>query len=191
MPSWFLAPDFTFRRNGPIRLGTVLKDPLLPTLILASKDNGLPADLKLPPEGKIEETDHEHHRDAGAGGRLKLWVDFLQLASGSVGASADVSHNRAFGKVDHEVWSFDSELSSACLEAIVAAPEVRKHINSGFLRRKDVYIITGGSNLECVEVTPQVLREGLEGKAEVLEHGAGGEDVWVSVQSRLPGHSGT
>lgn len=275
MPFWFLSPDFTFQRNGPIRLGTVLKDPLRPTLILASKDNGLPANLDLPLEGSIEETNHEHRRGAGAGTGLKLWANFLEIVSASIGASADVSRNCDFGRVDHEVWSFDRELSDACLKAIVDVPKIRKYIDSGFLARKPVYIITGvrivktsftvstasettatgegsasmndptgtvpvtaggegnarvtksagdsyatapgivfayrvhvirakgdgevdeelfshkkafmtgigGSDLECVEVTPQVLRECLEGKAEVNEHDVGGDDVWISASS--------
>ncbi|KAH8898149.1 hypothetical protein GQ53DRAFT_678171 [Thozetella sp. PMI_491] len=281
MRSWFLAPDFTFRKNGVIRLGTVLEVPWDPTGILASKNNGLPADLQLPPEGKIDEANHEHTTDAGKSGGLKLWADFLELASASVGASADTSHNLTFGKVDHEVWTFDSELGDACLKALVATPKVRKYIDSGFIRRKDVYVITGvriakssftvsttsetaisgeasasapipasgviqitaggeanarvtrsvghsyetapdivfayrvhvvrtkgdgevseklfrskkaflteasGSELECLEVSSDVLRQCLGGDVEILEHAAGDEDVWISVSSRLSGH---
>lgn len=273
MPFWFLAPDFTFRRDGPIRLGTVLKDPLRPTLILASKSNGLPADLELPPEGSIEEANHEHHRGAGTGAGLKLWADFLQVASASICASADVDLNRDFGMVDHEVWSFDREMSKASLKSITNVPDIQKYINSGFLRRKPIFIITGiriaktsftvsttaettitgqssasvsdptgtvpwtvggeanaqmtrsvgdsyatapgivfayrvhvirtkgdgeveeelfshskafmtvddGSGFECVEVTPCVLREGFEGKVEVHQHDAGGDNYWISA----------
>lgn len=143
MGYWFLAPDFTFRKDGPIRLGTVLGDPLRPTLILASEGNGLPDDLELPPQGSIEETAHEHNRDAATSGRLALWADFLQTASASASASADLSRNRDFGKVDHEIWSFDREFSDASLKKIASVPKVYKHIHSGFLSRRPVYVITG------------------------------------------------
>ncbi|KAJ5698404.1 hypothetical protein N7462_000409 [Penicillium macrosclerotiorum] len=143
MRFWFLAPDFTFRKNGTIRLGTVLEHPLRPTQILASQGNGLPADLDLPSKRSFIERNHEHSSDSDMSVGTKLWATFLEVASPAVGMSVDLSRNRDFGKVDHEVWTFDHELGDKCLKDIVTAPKIQKYIESGFLGRKPVYIITG------------------------------------------------
>ncbi|KAK0627617.1 hypothetical protein B0T14DRAFT_535360 [Immersiella caudata] len=142
MGLWFLAPDFTFTREGVIRLGTVLRDPCCPTLTLATKHTGLPADLPLPPEESIDEANHQHRASADVGMAQKLWARFLRSASASISASASRSQSQVFGNVDHEVLQFKHELGDACLKAIVAVPKVRKHIDSGFLSRKPVFVIT-------------------------------------------------
>ncbi|KAJ5996787.1 hypothetical protein N7522_008447 [Penicillium canescens] len=143
MPFWFLPPDFTSRKDGAIRLGTVLEHPLRPMSILASQGNGLPADLDLPSKGSIIERNHEHPRGADVSVGMKLWAAFLEIASGTAETSVNLSRNRDFGKVDHEVWTFDRELSDKCLKEIMAVPKVQKYVDSGFLGRRPVYVITG------------------------------------------------
>lgn len=143
MPFWFLAPDFTSRKDGAIRLGTVLEHPLRPMSILASQHNGLPEKIDLPPRGSIIERNHEHTRGSDVSFGMKLWAAFLEVITASAESSVDLSRNRNFGKVDHEVWTFDHELSDKCLKEITAVPKIQKYMDSGFLSRKPVYIITG------------------------------------------------
>ncbi|KAM5442402.1 hypothetical protein MferCBS31731_002280 [Microsporum ferrugineum] len=143
MPLWFLPPDFTYRKDGAIRLGTVLEHPLRPLSILASEGNGLPADLDLPEEESIVERNHEHPREAGVSIGMKLWSAFRKVASTGAEMSVDRSRVHDFGKVDHEVWAFNRELSDRCLEGIVSVPKVRKYMDSALFGRKPVYIITG------------------------------------------------
>ncbi|CAG8929682.1 unnamed protein product [Penicillium salamii] len=143
MPFWFLPPDFTFSKDGAIRLGAVIEHPLRPLSILASEGNGLPADIDLPAKCSIVERGHEHSRGAERSVGMNLWATFLELASSTMEASVELARNRDFGKVDHEVLMFNRELGDKCLKRIMAVPKVRKYVDSGFFGRKPVYIITG------------------------------------------------
>ncbi|KAM5429007.1 hypothetical protein McaMca56_008199, partial [Microsporum canis] len=139
----FLPPDFTYRKDSAIRLGTILKHPLRPLSILASEGNGLLADLNLLEEESIVERNYKYPREAGVSIGIKLWSTFRKVVLTRAEISVDRSRVYNFGKVDHKVWAFNRKLSDRYLEGIVLVPKVRKYIDSALFGRKPVYIITG------------------------------------------------
>ena len=110
-----------------------------------------------------------------------LWTRFLQFIPASVSSSSHQASARDFGKVDHEIVQFAHEFSAATLAALVGLPRVRKYIDSGFLARKPVFVITGVRIARTSFAVSDVARSGrgVSGKAGVSVGEALGGGVGV------------
>ncbi|TDZ33082.1 hypothetical protein C8035_v006262 [Colletotrichum spinosum] len=142
MPTWFLPPDFTYKPDGLLKLGTVIKHPSDPTQILASPNN-FPSPLALPKVETLIERNHTHSKSADRSVGFEIFAKFVEIAS----ASSNVSINRRqaleYSTVDHEIRSFASTISRDTLETVTNLPQVRNYINRGMFGKRPVYMITG------------------------------------------------
>ncbi|PYI02929.1 hypothetical protein BO78DRAFT_400188 [Aspergillus sclerotiicarbonarius CBS 121057] len=138
---WFLTHDFDTRKDGPIQLGTVLEKPVRPKDILASPGNGLPDDLVLPSKRSFIEGYHTHEYTRGqkAPEGIRVWNAFLDMMRDGTEEELIVDIKRGFGKVDHEVWTFDGELDDQCLKDILLVPKVKAYMKS---IGKSVFVVT-------------------------------------------------
>lgn len=141
--TWFLfpGPDFTFKPDGLLRLGTVIEHPKDPTKILlqAASCQG----LKLPGVTTITETNHTHSRTLDRSFAANIFAKIFSNASVSFGMDAETDHSLSFGTVDHEVQQFDDVLSEACLRRLVSESSARSHMDSGIFGKRPLYIVTG------------------------------------------------
>lgn len=143
--TWFLPPDFTFLENGPIQLGTVISHPKRPTLVLLHPDeiSATTPPINLPPIQVLVESNHSHagNRNISIGG--EIWGNFVQLVSASAKLDIELRKNVQYGVVDHEVHSFVRPFTRDTLTAIIAQPDVRKHMDAGLWGKRPVYIVSG------------------------------------------------
>ncbi|EFY84985.1 hypothetical protein MAC_08969 [Metarhizium acridum CQMa 102] len=144
--TWFLPPDFTFRPEGEIRLGTILKDPGRPTLSITTVGPNETPSLVLPEVEYLIETAHRHGTEANQSINAGFFAKFVELATGS--GNVDVARflDRTFGTVDHVVHQFSGALSPATVKAIVNLDQVKKYVNGGkfgWARKRPVYIVSG------------------------------------------------
>lgn len=142
--TWFLipGPDFTFKPDGPLRLGTVIKHPKDPSQVLlqaASQQN--PA-IVLPSIETTQEASHRHSRSKQMSFSTNLFAKLHALASSSGNSDIETESRIELGGVDQEVRQFSETLSPACLSAIVADPIVRRHVDSGIFGKRPCYIVT-------------------------------------------------
>lgn len=154
--TWFLipGPDFTFKPDGPLRLGTVIKHPKDPSQVLlqaASQQN--PA-VVLPAVETTQEASHRHSRSKQRSFTANLFAKLHAVASLSGNSNIEAESSIELGGVDQEVRQFSETLSPACLAAIVANPIVRQHVDSGIFGKRPCYIVTSlRVNLQPMSVT--------------------------------------
>ncbi|PYI26890.1 hypothetical protein BP00DRAFT_429899 [Aspergillus indologenus CBS 114.80] len=74
---------------------------------------------------------------------MKWWMDFLSMVSLTGQRSGGRATTSEYGTTDHEVWVLDRTLSDRCVEAILEVPAVRKYRESGYLRDRPIYVVTG------------------------------------------------
>ncbi|KAL8366546.1 hypothetical protein RB595_010415 [Gaeumannomyces hyphopodioides] len=140
---WFLPPDFTFRADGPLRLGTILPYPTRPTLVLASPDE-IQAEIQLPPTSSdVVEPNHAHGNKKGYYAGFGLLARFVDVVTGSASLDFDRRNAQGYSSADHQVHSFTAPVSKAAAKTIVALPDVRKHIDGGLFGKRPVYIVSG------------------------------------------------
>lgn len=128
--TWFLPPDFTFRPDSELALGTVIRHPKRPTLSLASLNADLPPHVTLPPVNISSEANHNHGTGSNQSFGAEILSKFAHLAS-SAGLNVMYDKERIFDNVDHEIRTYDSALSPETLEAIMELPRVREYMKYG------------------------------------------------------------
>lgn len=141
--TWFLfpGPDFIFKPDGPLRLGTIIEHPKNPTKILlqATSCQG----LELPRVTTINETNHSHSRTLDRSFGANIFARFFGNASAFLSVDSERDHSLSFGTVDHEVQQFADMISESCLKKLVSESSVRSHLDSGVFGKRPLYIVTG------------------------------------------------
>jgi hypothetical protein len=144
MPAtWFLAPDFTFTADGPLRLGMVLPHWSRPTTVLADLCSNTISDVNLPNVTIIIEKNHTHDRNQSRSNGFDIWSKFEGFASASVSADLGKDTSVNYSHADHEIRSFSEPLMPDTVAAIANLPAVRSHIESGMFGKRAVYVVTG------------------------------------------------
>lgn len=142
--TWLLipGPDFTFKPDGPLRLGTVIKHPKDPSQVLFQAASQKSPAIDLPAVAKTQEASHRHIRGKDRAFGINLFARLLEVASISGNSDVESKSTIEFGVVDQEVQQFSETLSPASLAAIVADPIVRRHVDSGIFGKRPCYIVT-------------------------------------------------
>ncbi|SCV46961.1 uncharacterized protein FFB14_09499 [Fusarium fujikuroi] len=140
MKSWFLAPDFTFTPDGPLRLGAVIPHPSRPTQTLASPRTDA---ITLPEVQTLVETNHSHSNDVTRTAGVNLFAKFVELASASIGYETSRRNALAYGTVDHEIRSLAAPFTREFLQSIIRTEAVQEHIHSAVFGKRTVYFVSG------------------------------------------------
>ncbi|CCT74226.1 uncharacterized protein FFUJ_10269 [Fusarium fujikuroi IMI 58289] len=140
MKSWFLAPDFTFTPDGPLRLGAVIPHPSRPTQTLASPRTDA---ITLPEVQTLVETNHSHSNDVTRTAGVNLFAKFVELASASIGYETSRRNALAYGTVDHEIRSLAAPFTREFLQSIISTEAVQEHIHSAVFGKRTVYFVSG------------------------------------------------
>jgi hypothetical protein len=144
MPAtWFLAPDFTFTTDGPLRLGMVLPHWSQPTTVLADLCSSTIGEFNLPNVTTIVERNKAYDRNQSRSNGFDVWSKFEGFASASISTDygKDISIN--YGITDHEIRLFSDPLMPETVAAIANIPAVRAQIESGMFGRRAIYVVTG------------------------------------------------
>jgi hypothetical protein len=144
MPAtWFLAPDFTFTADGPLRLGMVLPHWSQPTTVLADLCSNTISEVSLPNVTKIIEKNHAYDRNQSRSNGFDVWSKFEGFASASVSTDLGRDTSVNYSQADHEIRSFSDPLMPDTVAAIANIPAVRSQIDSGIFGKRAVYVVTG------------------------------------------------
>jgi hypothetical protein len=138
-PTYMLAPNWTFRPNGPIALGNIVVDPFKPHRVLTKPDSSKPSPL-------TETTTDENwrlHLGKDRTVNLSLWVRFLQNIGFNVGTDHDKSTSADYIMESLETTYYTEEPSIEEVNERVMDPKVRKLMRVDNLLSKPVYMITG------------------------------------------------
>jgi hypothetical protein len=134
MPAtWFLAPDFTFTADGPLRLGMVLPHWSQTTTVLADLFSNTISDFNLPNITTIIEKDNAYDRNQSRSNGFDIWSKFEGFASASISADLGKDTTINYSKTDHEIRFFSDPLMPETVAAIAKIPAVRAQIESGML----------------------------------------------------------
>lgn len=144
-PTYLLAPNFTFKPSGPIRLGNIIADPLRPHRILTSVDGeALDDPHRYPHVERVTEFSRMVARGKGSDVSMAVWARFLQVAGGGMSGERATRVSAEYTMESLVTEYFVQDPEPVEIAARVAQPRVRD-IMSGtrFSRAQPVYMING------------------------------------------------
>ncbi|WYZ37656.1 hypothetical protein EsH8_II_001162 [Colletotrichum jinshuiense] len=136
--TYILAPNFTYKPNGPIQLGSIVIDPFRPAKSLST--------LKSPPNFEtVVEREHELSRENSRSLNLSIWASFIEAVSSNAGISRSSEGTQTFSIEELETRYLATEILDNDLELLkrLKEPRVMAAIKSGLFSNAPVYLITG------------------------------------------------
>ncbi|KAE8448459.1 hypothetical protein EG329_009524 [Mollisiaceae sp. DMI_Dod_QoI] len=133
--SYLLAPNFTFRAEGPIRLGSIIADPFTPDLVLTAMDPARKSTIYTVSEAILSFI-HSKRR----GGALGAWIEFLEFASVKFDVSTSSEAESRYRMTEMETSYFYPTEEE--IKARVEDKKVKRAMEQG-LFGSPVYMITG------------------------------------------------
>ncbi|KAL0259224.1 hypothetical protein SLS55_006729 [Diplodia seriata] len=149
--TYLLAPNFDFRPDGPIALGNIIADPFRPHRVLTKAD---PSTVQ-PETETIFQDDFVTHHSAGHGVSLSIWAEFLASVGINLGTDLTKDSNTEYNMSSLKTVYFKDALSEQELHQRVNVPRVRNVLQSGHIRSRPVYMITGIKIAENLEVATE------------------------------------
>lgn len=137
-PTYFLAPNWTFRPGGRIQIGNIIVDPLLPHKVLVKPDEIIP----LPTE-TAQESNWQLATETIRSLSLNVWAAFLYTIGVKVGASRLHVKSGQFTMDSLVTESIKDDPSEAYINALCENSQVRPFMRLDHLLCKPVYIVTG------------------------------------------------
>lgn len=137
--TYLLAPNFTFRPDGPIALGNIIADPFAPHRVLTAPD----ASKFAPAIETAVEHDYAIHRNAKHGVSLSIWAQFLETVKGSVGTDYSKSTSTEYTMSALKTRYFRTEPTEEEISARINVSKIRNVMRFGSVRSKPVYMVTG------------------------------------------------
>lgn len=136
LKTYILAPNFTFERDGPIRLGNIIADPFRPTKVLSTLSHE-------PLTAKHTDFECSFTREKSRSLRGGVWAQFLQTASASVGGGGERATTSEYTMDSLETVRLKQDPSDEEAAARSREPKVQAAIKSGLSGAAPVYIVTG------------------------------------------------
>ncbi|KAF2851861.1 hypothetical protein T440DRAFT_467122 [Plenodomus tracheiphilus IPT5] len=136
LKTYLLAPNFTFEPDGPLRIGSIIADPLRPTKILHSFQTN-------PTIAKHVDLDGCYARTDSRAVHGEIWAQFLQTAS--LDLHIDVSQDVQTQYTMDSLITLRLKEDPTDEEAtnLVQHPKIKATINAGLTGSAPVYMITG------------------------------------------------
>ncbi|KAI2629424.1 hypothetical protein GGS21DRAFT_224038 [Xylaria nigripes] len=137
--AYILAPDLTFRRDGPIALGNIIADPFNPDVLLATPDGDKP----LPPIESITHYNYERESTSVLSVGFSVWAQVLQSLGGSIGTRIEKSKRTRHTMDALETRYFRTQPTEQEIHERVNKPEVREAIRANCLFSRSIYMVVG------------------------------------------------
>ncbi|KAH0528172.1 hypothetical protein TsFJ059_003067 [Trichoderma semiorbis] len=136
-PTYLLAPNWTYRPNGPIALGNIIVDPFRPQSAISKPTRPLPETEIVTENNWIFET--EKIRSVN----VSIWTRLFNQLSIKLGPNRQRADTVKIVMRSLETTYFRDEPSMQDIQAIAKEPIVRQFLNAGGLLRSPVYMVTG------------------------------------------------
>ncbi|GJC88680.1 hypothetical protein ColLi_11518 [Colletotrichum liriopes] len=136
--TYILAPNFTYKPNGPIQIGSIIADPFRPAKSLSQ--------LTVPPVVEtVVESNHEASRQTGRSLKLSLWAHVLNVAGAGIGASGtrDAADSISIERLETRYLAQDPADDDPELALRLREPRVQAAIMAGLYGRAPVYLVSG------------------------------------------------
>jgi hypothetical protein len=137
--TYLLAPNFTFRPDGPIALGNIIADPFKPKRALSTLDPLKPS----PAIETILDYDYIINREKGQNSHLGVWLRFLETLRAGLQAKHGHEVLTQYKMDSIETSYFKSDPTEEEIAERVKTPRVRTAMRSGIFGSRPVYMITG------------------------------------------------
>ncbi|KXX82244.1 hypothetical protein MMYC01_200420 [Madurella mycetomatis] len=138
-PTYFLAPNWTFRPDGPIALGNIIANPLKPHIVLTTPDPTRP----LPATTTVSESDWKLVDESGRALSLSLWANFLESIQLKFGALHGKKLRTEYSIDKLETTYFRDGVTSELVMERVKDPVIKELMKPESILSKPVFMITG------------------------------------------------
>ncbi|KAL7959266.1 hypothetical protein V8C34DRAFT_280246 [Trichoderma compactum] len=136
-PTYLLAPNWTYRPNGPIALGNIIVDPFRPQYAISRPTKPLSETETATENNWIFET--EKIRSVN----VSIWTRLFNQLSVKLGPNRQRTDTVKIVMKSLETTYFRDEPSMQDIQAIATEPMVRSILNADSLFRSPVYMVTG------------------------------------------------
>jgi hypothetical protein len=137
--TYLLAPNWTFRPDGPIGLGNIIANPLKPHIVLTRPD---PA-AQQPETTTVSESDWKLVDEGGRTLSLSLWATFLEGIQLKLGAEQSKSLRTEYSIETLETTYFRDGVTSELIMERAKDPIIRALMKPDSILSKPVFMITG------------------------------------------------
>jgi hypothetical protein len=138
-PTYFLAPNWSFRPGGKIAIGNIVRHPLKPHMVLTKPDPAMPA----PETETTTETNWRLSVETATNLSLSLWGAFLQVFRANISANRERSNTSNFTMTSLDTISFSENPSSDDIKKRCNDPRVREYMRLDSTLCSPVYMVTG------------------------------------------------
>ncbi|KKO98446.1 hypothetical protein THAR02_09457 [Trichoderma harzianum] len=136
-PTYLLAPNWTYRPNGPIALGNIIVDPFRPQYAISKPTKPLPEIETATENNWIFET--EKIRSVN----VSIWTRLFNHLSIKLGPNHQRADTVKIVMKSLETTYFRDEPSIQDIQAIAKEPMIHNFLNTDGLFRSPVYMVTG------------------------------------------------
>ncbi|KAK4079748.1 hypothetical protein Trihar35433_853 [Trichoderma harzianum] len=136
-PTYLLAPNWTYRPNGPIALGNIIVDPFRPQYAISKPTKPLPETETATENNWIFET--EKIRSVN----VSIWTRLFNQLSLKLGPNRQKAESVKIVMKSLETTYFKDVPSMQDIQAIAKEEIVRSFLNADGLLRSPVYMVTG------------------------------------------------
>lgn len=200
-PTYFLAPNFTFKpETGPIHLGSIIVDPLRPQRPLSKVDRPT-LEARYPRIERFVEAERNLSRDTGHDLALAVWAQFLQSVGPRITGERSISTSTEYTSEFLTTAYFAEDPSDVEIKRRISDPKIQAVMRGDFFTfgGHPVYMITGlkiAKGFVASKGSAKSYAVGLEGTATVpipigtvdvgagISHGQsrGKHDSWKSTE---------
>ncbi|KAI4621853.1 hypothetical protein J4E80_004226 [Alternaria sp. BMP 0032] len=176
-PTYFLAPNWSFRPGGRIAIGSIIINPLKPHMVLSKPDP-----TKSPyATHTITEKNWSLSLETVRSLSLSLWGTFLQVSRLGLATDHERTKSATFTMTSLDTITLLEDVSMDELKARCNENRVQKYMRLDSVYRNPVYMITG------IKLAKDFKLEGEKSSTNAVEMEAGGQ---VSPEVGLGGGAG-
>jgi len=176
-PTYFLAPNWSFRPGGKIAIGNIIKNPLKPHMVLTRPESTKPPIAT----DTITERNWRLSVETATSLSLNLWGTFLQIFRLGLSTNHERTKNSNFTMTSLDTITMSEDLPIDELKARCNDQPVKKYMRLDSVYCNPVYMITG------IKVAKDFKLEGEKSSTNAIEGEAGGQ---VSPDVSLGGGAG-
>jgi hypothetical protein len=138
-PTYFLAPNWSYRPGGKIAIGNIVRNPLKPHMVLSKPDPSMPA---LATETTTEWNWHLSVETA-TNLSLSLWSAFLQVFNLNFAANRERSKTSNFTMTSLDTITLSEDPMPDHIKKRCNDPRVREYMRLDSMLCSPVYMVTG------------------------------------------------
>ncbi|KAK5167687.1 uncharacterized protein LTR77_007386 [Saxophila tyrrhenica] len=137
--TYILAPNFSFQPDGSIKIGNIIAEPFRPTKPLSALDL-VTNSIEIITTTELQSSIRKVKSRSGHG---SIWAQFLQTASGHVGAGKSTDRATSYESDSLDTIQLKYDPTEDQVTPLLQNSKVLAAMNAGIFGRQPVYMITG------------------------------------------------